>query len=96
MIAQSLNKFSRPNTGTSTMIITQPLILLLALTFAFPVQAEIYKWIGADGKSHFSGAKPANPASIENRNDLKAKSPQPTVADNKAQAVVSAPRRLSD
>jgi len=69
------------------MIINQSLILLFVLTFTLPAQAEIYKWIDAGGKSHFSGSKPANPASIENRNDLKAKSQQPIPADNKAQAV---------
>ncbi len=69
------------------MIINQPLILLLALTFAFPIQAEIYKWTDADGKSHFSGSKPANPASIENRNALEVKSPQPTPTEKKDQPV---------
>ncbi|MDO9046574.1 MAG: glutaredoxin domain-containing protein [Methylobacter sp.] len=68
------------------MIINPSLILLFALTCTLPVQAEIYKWTDAGGKSHFSGSKPANPASIENRNDLKAKSQQPIPADNKAQA----------
>ncbi len=60
----------------------KPLILLIALTFTLPAQAEIYKWTDAKGKSHFSGSKPANPASIENRNALEAKSQQPTPADN--------------
>lgn len=68
------------------MIINQPLILLFVLTFALPTQAEIYKWTDAVGKSHFSGSKPADPAAIENRNDLEAKSQQPIPADNKAQA----------
>ncbi len=51
--------------------------LILLLIFALPAQAKIYKWIDADGKSHFSGSKPDHPASIENRNELEAKSPQP-------------------
>jgi glutaredoxin len=68
------------------MIINQPLILLFALTFTLPAQAEIYKWTDAGGKSHFSGSKPADPGSIENRNDLEAKSQQPVPADNKVQA----------
>lgn len=68
------------------MTINLSLVMLFALTFVFPVQAEIYKWTDADGKSHSSGSKPANPASIENRNELEVKSPQPTPADNKTQA----------
>lgn len=67
------------------MIVNPSLILLIALTFALPAQAEIYKWTDADGKSHFSGSKPAHPASIENRNELEVKSPQPAPADKKAQ-----------
>lgn len=69
------------------MTINPSLILLFALTFALPAQAKIYKWTDAEGKSHFSAAKPADPASIENRNDLEVKSPQPTPADNKAQTI---------
>jgi glutaredoxin len=65
----------------------KPLILLIALTFTLPAQAEIYKWTDTKGKSHFSGSKPANPASIENRNALEAKSLQPTPADNENQGV---------
>lgn len=67
------------------MTINPSLILLFALTFALPVQAEIYKWTDADGKSHFSGSKPADPASLENRNELEAKSPQPIPTDKKEQ-----------
>jgi len=69
------------------MTINQSLILLFVLTFTLPTQAEIYKWTDAKGKSHFSGSKPANPASIENRNALEAKSLQPTPADNENQGV---------
>jgi len=65
----------------------KPLILLIALTFTLPAQAEIYKWTDTKGKSHFSGSKPAYPASIENRNALEAKSLQPTPADNENQGV---------
>jgi glutaredoxin len=68
------------------MIINPSLMLLFALTFALPVQAEIYKWTDAAGKAHFSGSKPTNPASIENRNDLKAKFQQPLPGGNKAKA----------
>jgi glutaredoxin len=68
------------------MTINPSLILLFTLTFALPAQAKIYKWTDAEGKSHFSAAKPADPASIENRNDLEVKSPQPAPVDNKAQA----------
>jgi len=68
------------------MIINPSLMLLFALTFASPAQAEIYKWTDAAGKAHFSGSKPTNPASIENRNDLKAKFQQPLPAGNKAKA----------
>ncbi len=71
------------------MTINPSLILLVALTFVFPVQAEIYKWTDANGKSHFSGSKPANPASIENRNELEVKSQPPTPADNKIQAATA-------
>lgn len=67
------------------MIINPSLILLLALVFAVPVQAEIYKWTDANGKAHFSGSKPVNPVSIESRNDLEAKSPPPIPVDNKKQ-----------
>ncbi|HEY8096209.1 MAG TPA: glutaredoxin domain-containing protein [Methylobacter sp.] len=67
------------------MTINPSLLLLVALTFALPVQAEIYKWTGADGKSHFSGSKPAHPAAIENRNELEVKSPQPTPVDKQTQ-----------
>lgn len=67
------------------MTINPLLVLLIALTFAMPVQAEIYKWIDAGGKSHFSGSKPANSASIENRTVLEVKSLQPATADNKDQ-----------
>jgi glutaredoxin len=67
------------------MTINPSLILLFALTFALPAQAKIYKWTDAEGKSHFSASKPADPASIENRNDLEVKSPQPAPVDNKAQ-----------
>lgn len=69
------------------MIINQSLILLFVLTFTLPTQAEIYKWTDAKGKSHFSGSKPANPASVENRNELEAKSLQPTPANNGNQTV---------
>jgi glutaredoxin len=62
------------------MIIKLSLMLLFMLTFASSAQADIYKWTDADGKAHFSGSKPANPASIENRNDLEVKSPQPAPA----------------
>jgi glutaredoxin len=68
------------------MPIHPSLILLIALPFAFPVQAEIYKWTDADGKSHFSESKPANPVSIENRNELEVRSQQSAPADNIAQA----------
>lgn len=67
------------------MIINPSLILLFALTFVLPVQAEIYKWTDAAGKSHFSGSKPANPASVENRNELEAKSPPLAPVDTKTQ-----------
>ncbi len=67
------------------MTINSSLLLLVALTFALPAQAEIYKWTDADGKSHFSGSKPANPATIENRNELEVKSPQPTPVDKQTQ-----------
>jgi len=66
------------------MTINPSLILLLALTFALPVNAEIYKWTDADGKSHFSASKPAHPASLESRKDLEVKSPRPVPVDNKA------------
>ena len=64
------------------MTINQSLILLFVLTFTLPTQAEIYKWTDAKGKSHFSGSKLANPASVENRNELEAKSMQPARPDN--------------
>lgn len=69
-----------------------PLPVLFALTFAFPVQAEIYKWTDANGKAHFSGSKPANPASIENRNDLQAKSPQSAPLDDKPAIAAATPQ----
>ncbi|TRW96454.1 glutaredoxin family protein [Candidatus Methylobacter oryzae] len=56
------------------MTIKPLLTLLFVMAFASPVQAEIYQWIDADGKAHFSGSKPVNPASIESRNDLDTKS----------------------
>lgn len=68
------------------MTINLSLVMLFTLPFAFSVQAEIYKWTDANGKSHFSESKPANPASIENRNELEVRSQQPTPADNKTQA----------
>jgi len=74
------------------MTIHSLLPLLLALAFALPVKAEIYKWTDADGKAHFSASKPAHPVSIENRQDLEVKSPQPVPAadkpagDNRTQA----------
>jgi glutaredoxin len=74
------------------MTINPSLILLFALTFALPVNAEIYQWTDADGKSHFSASKPAQPASLESRKDLEVKSPRPAPVndkvdvDNKAQA----------
>jgi len=71
------------------MTINPSLLLLAALTFALPVQAEIYKWTDADGKSHFSGAKPAHPAAIENRKELEVKFPQSGPADKKAQPVAA-------
>ncbi|HEY8037275.1 MAG TPA: glutaredoxin domain-containing protein [Methylobacter sp.] len=74
------------------MTINPPLVLLFALTFVFPVQAEIYKWTDANGKSHFSGSKPANPASVENRNDLEAKSPQPAPVADKSSVTAAAPK----
>lgn len=71
------------------MTINPSLILLFSLPFVFPVHAEIYKWTDANGKSHFSESKPANPVSVENRNELEVKSQQPTLTDNTAQAVVA-------
>lgn len=74
------------------MTFNPSLILLCALAFALPAKAEIYKWTDAEGKAHFSASKPAHPASIENRQDLEVKSPQPAPdvnkpdGDNKAQA----------
>ncbi len=69
------------------MVINQSLILLFALTTAvFPVQAEIYKWIDANGKAHFSDSKTANPASIENVAYLEDKASEPDPADNGDQA----------
>jgi len=68
------------------MVINQSLLLLLALTFTFSVQAEIYKWTDANGKSHFSGSKTANPAAIENIAYLEDKAPEPDPADNGDQA----------
>lgn len=68
------------------MVINQSLILLFALTFTFSVQAEGYKWTDANGKSHFSGSKPANPASIENTAYLENKTPESDPADNGDQA----------
>lgn len=61
-------------------------MLLLALTFALPAQAEIYQWTDAAGKSHFSGSKPATPATLENRTDLEDKSSPPAPVDAKAHA----------
>lgn len=62
------------------MSIKPSLLLWLALSCAFPVQAEIYKWIDADGKAHFSGSKPVNPVSVENRTDLQDTSSRPAPA----------------
>ncbi len=36
------------------------LMLVFALTFSLSVQAEIYKWIDANGQVHFSDQKPAH------------------------------------
>ncbi|MGZ5621706.1 MAG: glutaredoxin domain-containing protein [Methylobacter sp.] len=75
------------------MTINPSLVLLFALTFVLPVQAEIYKWTDANGKSHFSGSKPANSDSVENRNDLEIKSPQPApVADKSTVIAAVAPK----
>ncbi|TAK62738.1 glutaredoxin domain-containing protein [Methylobacter sp.] len=74
------------------MTINPALVLLFTLTFVFPVQAEIYKWTDANGKSHFSGSKPANPASVENRNDLQTKSSQPAPVTDKAVVTAAAPK----
>ncbi|MDP1665546.1 MAG: glutaredoxin domain-containing protein [Methylobacter sp.] len=74
------------------MTMNRSLILLLALTFALPAQAEIYKWTDASGKSHFSGSKPALSASIENRADLEAKSPQPMPVANKPTDTAAVPQ----
>lgn len=74
------------------MTLNSSFVLLFALIFVFPVQAEIYKWTDANGKSHFSGSKPANQASVENRNDLEAKSPQPTSVANKPAVTAAAPK----
>ncbi len=68
---------------------TTKLSLILLLAFVLPVQAEIYKWIDADGKSHFSGSKPAHPASIENRNELEVKSHQPAPSEKKVQSAAA-------
>ncbi|TAN65608.1 MAG: glutaredoxin family protein [Methylobacter sp.] len=67
------------------MNINPSLILSFTLTFALPVQAEIYKWTDADGKAHFSSSKPVHPASIENRNDLEDKAARPAPSDKKQQ-----------
>lgn len=74
------------------MIVNPLLVLLFALTFVFPVQAEIYKWTDANGKSHFSGSKPANSESVDNRSDLQAKSPQPAPAVDSASVNAAAPK----
>lgn len=74
------------------MTINPFLVLLFTLTFVFPAQAEIYKWTDADGKSHFSGSKPANPASLESRNDLEAKSPQSVPVADKPPVAAATPQ----
>lgn len=74
------------------MTINPLLVLLLISTFAFPVQAEIYKWTDANGKSHFSGSKPANSASVENRNDLETKSLHPTPVADSSSVTAAAPK----
>lgn len=65
-------------------------LMLFVLAFALPAQADIYKWTDAEGKAHFSSSRPANPASIENRNDLEVKSPQPAPAIDKPAAKTAA------
>ena len=74
MIAKSPNKFNRPIIGTHAMPINPSLILMLALTFALPAQAEVTLWFDADGNSHLIGSESDNPASIGNHNDLEVKS----------------------
>jgi glutaredoxin len=74
------------------MIIKPSLVLLFSLIFVFPVQAEIYKWTDANGKSHFSASKPANSDSVENRNDLQVKSPQPAPVADKPSITTAAPK----
>jgi glutaredoxin len=71
------------------MAINRSLVLLFILMIALPVQAEIYKWTDANGKSHFSGSKPANQDSVESRGDLEAKPVQPEV---KPTVTVAAPK----
>lgn len=68
------------------MHIIQSLVLLLTLVFTLPIQAEIYKWTDANGKAHFSSSKPADPVSIESRNDLEDKSPKIVLTEKKHQA----------
>jgi len=68
------------------MIMNQALTLVFLLTCTFSAEAEIYKWIDAEGKAHFSGSKPAHTASVENRNELERKSLPPTPVDNQIQA----------
>lgn len=67
------------------MTFNQSLILLSVLVFTSPAQANIYKWIDAEGKAHFSGSKPANPAAAESRNELEAKPLQPASTVNNDQ-----------
>ncbi|WP_432741956.1 glutaredoxin family protein [Methylobacter sp. G7] len=55
------------------MVINQSLLLLLALTFTFSVQAEGYKWTDANGSAHFSSSKSDHLALIETPNDLEDK-----------------------
>ncbi|MFZ2406741.1 MAG: glutaredoxin family protein, partial [Methylobacter sp.] len=55
---------------TKTMTLKPSLILLFALTFALPVQAEIFGWIDADGESHFSEPGPNNKDQVAPQVDL--------------------------
>ncbi|MGZ8189704.1 MAG: glutaredoxin domain-containing protein [Methylococcaceae bacterium] len=62
-------------------------VILFTLVFALPAHAEIYKWIDAEGTSHFTASKPVNSVSIKRLHEIEAQAvaAQSNPADSKAQ-----------
>lgn len=76
------------------MKINRSILLGLLLAITLPVQAEVYKWVDSEGKTHFTDAKPADAAAAQKIDLVEESLPPPhqAQASTQPQKTVVAPQ----